>query len=97
MDCVYLVSCRSASYPEAFNMLAVCATVDAAKKWVSETLEWLAFTRGLPASSCHLDNWDSIIDCDGNAYLCSTLSVDSYPFDGKPALELKITRRYVIE
>lgn len=97
MNCVYLVLCRSASVPKPFSTLAVCATADAAKNWVSETLEWLTFARGLAANSCHLDDWDTVIDCDGNAYLASALSVDSYPFDGKPALELKITRRYVIE
>ena len=97
MNCVYLVSCRSTSYQEPFSTLAVCATADAAKKWVSETLEWLTFARGLAVNSCHLDGWDTAIDCDGDAYLCSMISVDSYPFDGEPALELKITRRYVIE
>ena len=97
MNCVYLVSCRSASVPEPFATLAVCVTADAAKNWVSKTLEWLTLSRGLAANECHLDDWDTEIDCDGNAYLCSAISVDSYPFDGEPALELKITRHYVIE
>ena len=97
MDCVYLASCRSASHPEPFTTLAVCATADAAKKWLLETLDWLTYVRGLDINSCHLDDWDTVIDCDGNAYLCSAVLVDSYPFDGGPALELKIKRRYVIE